>query len=258
MPLIDTHVHFDHQRFDSDRDAVYQRAMASNVTRMIIPAVCRERWTNVTAVARQYPGVFASYGLHPMYLHEHHPNDLPLLEQTITGNSCVAIGECGLDGTMNEASLQQQHDYFQQQLQLAKKHQLPVILHARGAVEKVILALRSDGPGKGVVHSYNGSLQQAYRLIDMGYHLSFGGPVTYTRARKLQALVRQLPLDSLLLETDAPDQTGSAHHGTRNEPAYLTEVLTAVAAIRGTGESSIAQACNRNACGLFGLPAQSD
>ncbi|OED36897.1 hypothetical protein AB833_25625 [Chromatiales bacterium (ex Bugula neritina AB1)] len=254
MSLIDTHVHFDSNRFDHDRDTIYQRAKANGIDMMIVPAISRAQWPGVTTVARNYPGVFACYGLHPMFTREHTTTDLTLLEEKISQNPCVAIGECGLDGSSDQAAMNQQLFYFSAQLQIARDYNLPVIVHARAAVEAVILELRKNGPDKGVVHSYNGSLQQAHRLIDLGYYLSFGGPITYNRASKLHTLIRQLPLDRIMIETDAPDQVGSAHYGNRNEPCYLPEVLTAVANLRNENEVTIARASNRNACELFGLP----
>jgi len=172
---------------------------------------------------------FMQTGLHPVFCNKHHTNDLVLLEKKLHEDKPVAIGECGLDGFINNTSLAVQKNYFSVQLELSKQFGLPAIIHARDAVEEVILLLRQHAldnrNGNGVIHSYNGSLQQAHRLIDLGYLLSFGGPVSYTRSHKVHNLVKKLPLESMMLETDAPDQPTLKNRGNRNEPAYINEVI---------------------------------
>ena len=267
--IIDTHVHFDDPRFDDDRDAVYQRAISSGVSAMVIPAVTRDQWGKIQSLSKKYSGVFATAGLHPVFCNQHQHSDLDLLEHTLQTQQVVAIGECGLDGSIAEPDPDAQPFYFAAQLDLAKRYQLPVIIHARSAIEKVIITLKkhnlSNAQGNGVIHSYNGSLQQAHRLIDLGYKVSFGGPVTYPRSRKLQSLVKQLPMDAMMLETDAPDQpphqppdkadtSTNTHKKQRNEPGNITSVLQAVATLRGQSASEIAETSNQNARQLFNLP----
>lgn len=254
ISLIDTHVHFNDTRFDHDRDSVYERARNNGVHSMIVPAVSAASFNSVQIVAKRYANVHACYGLHPVFTTQHTEDDLLTLEATAKMLSCTAIGECGLDGHVaNQGVEDRQHFYFEAQLELAKKLNLPVIIHARAAVEEVLLALRRAGPGKGVVHSYNGSIQQAHRLIDLGYLVSFSGPITFPRARKLHALIKALPLDAIMLETDAPDQSGLSQKGNRNEPAFLTEVLESAALLRGEPKEMIANASNHNAMRLFNL-----
>jgi TatD DNase family protein len=146
-----------------------------------------------------------------------------------------------------------QRHYFSAQLALARELDLPVIVHARRAVEEVILSLRRLPGLRGVVHSFAGSEQQAQRLWDIGFHLGIGGPVTYARARRLRNLVARMPLDRLLLETDAPDQPDAMHRGQRNEPARLGEVLGCIASLRDESAAAIATATTANARRLFGL-----
>lgn len=259
MPcLIDSHCHFDDDRFAPDRDKVYRRAVDNGVSAMVVPAVTRARWAGIEALSSNYSNVFATAGLHPAFCSEHRKQDLDALEQQLTGSGSVAIGECGLDGFISPAHFTAQQFYFSAQLDLAKQYSLPVIIHARQAVEQVILTLKkhqlTNPSGNGVIHSYNGSLQQAHTLIDMGYLVSFGGSITYPRAKKLHSLVKQLPLDSIMLETDAPDQPAVGQQGERNEPACLTQVLAAAARIRNQSPSLIANAANDNAKRLFNLP----
>lgn len=256
QPLIDTHVHFDDNRFDHDRDEVFQRAGNNGVAAMIVPAVTRARWSLVENVALQYKNVFPAAGLHPVFCNQHQRTDLDLLDKKLAAKNCIAVGECGLDGTLSNTTVQK--FYFNAQIELARQYTLPLIIHARNAVEDVILLLRKhqlcNAAGNGVVHSYNGSLHQARRLIDLGYLLSFGGPVTNPGAHKPHTLVKGLPLESIMLETDAPDQTVAKYRGMRNEPAYITEVLQSIAALRDEDANKIASVCNANAQRLFNLP----
>lgn len=269
LPLIDTHVHLDDDRFDVDRDDIVRRATDCGVHTMVMPATTRARWSKLQTIANRYPNVLPAIGLHPMFLSDHKESDINALEAQLSASDrstseqsaqWIAVGECGLDRfALKQAATEQAEQftkqivYFEAQLNAAAKFGLPVIVHARSAVEDVIRSIKACGTTQGVVHSYNGSLQQAERLIDLGYRLGFGGAATNLRARKLHQLIQSIPLQSLLLETDAPDQTGHAHRGQRNEPAYLPEVLQTVASLRNTDVETVAQQCNQNAAELFGL-----
>jgi len=167
----------------------------------------------------------------------------------------VAIGECGLDFHVQGLDVEDQQGYFRGQLRLAREFDLPLIVHARKAVEAVIMAVRKVGGLRGVVHSYAGSEQQARQLWDSGFMIGLGGPVTYARAQRLRRLVASMPLEHLLLETDAPDQPDADHRGQRNEPARLPLVCRTIAALRGQDPEHIAAATSANATRLFGLPA---
>ncbi|TVR62096.1 MAG: TatD family deoxyribonuclease [Candidatus Competibacteraceae bacterium] len=255
MPaLIDSHNHFDDARFDSDRAAAYQRARAAGVEAQVLAAVSARLWSKLKAVAAAYPGLYPSYGLHPGYLAEHRPEHLDALADWLVRERPVAVGECGLDYHLPDLDLHLQAEYFTEQLRLARRHDLPVIVHARRAVDQVIKHLRRFAGVRGVVHSFSGSAEQARRLLDLGILLSFGGPLTYPRAHRLRSLIRGLPLDGFLLETDAPDQPLSHHRGERNEPAFLPEILACVAELRGADPDEIAAATRANARRLFQIP----
>ena len=255
IELIDTHCHFDDDRFDHDREAVYQQAVSAGVGSLVIPAVVKSRWQKVFDLAKEYKNVFATAGLHPVYIEQHKDSDLLALDALLAEGNCVAVGECGLDRFAKHLDFTRQRYFFEQQLSLASKHQMPLIVHARNATEDVILAIKNiKTQTTGVIHSYNGSLEQAKQLIDMGYLLSFGGAITYDRATRLRKLITELPLESIMVETDAPDQPGSTHNGQRNEPAYLPEVVATIARLRETEPEIIANASNTNACRLFNLP----
>ena len=249
--LIDSHAHFDDESFDRDRAEALARAEAVGVEAQVIPAVKADWWPRIRQLCRNYPSLHATYGLHPMYLADHRPEHLDLLAEWVEREQPVAIGECGLDFCIDDPQPEQQQRYFEGQLAIARESSLPVIIHARRSVEEVINTLRRYPGLTGVLHSYAGSEQQALRLIDMGFYLSFGGPITYERAKKLHQLVRNLPLTAILLETDAPDQPCSQHRGERNEPAYLPEVLAAISQLRDETPEAIAAQTTANTRRLF-------
>jgi TatD DNase family protein len=256
--LVDSHSHFDAAEFDADRAQAHARALAAGVSRQIVPAVDAAGWPKLKAVCAEFPGLFPAYGLHPMYLESHRPEHVRELRDWIERERPVAVGECGLDFFVEGLDAETQVFYFEGQLKLAREFNLPVIVHARRAVDAVIASIRKVGRSeastlRGVVHSFSGSAEQAAQLYKLGFLLGIGGPVTYERANRLRSLVATMPLEQLLLETDAPDQPGSAHRGERNEPAYLPEVLDAIAGLRGVKREELAAATTANAERLFAI-----
>ncbi|WP_374382718.1 TatD family hydrolase [Thermomonas sp.] len=255
MRLVDSHSHFDAAEFDADRAAAHARAVAAGVGIQIVPAVDAAGWPKLRQTCADLPGLWPSYGLHPMYLDAHLPEHLPALHAWIERERPVAVGECGLDYFVEGLDAEAQSFYFDGQLRLAREFDLPVIVHARRAVDAVIAAIRRIGALRGVVHSFSGSAEQAAQLHRLGFLLGIGGPVTYARANRLRGIVAGMPLEQLLLETDSPDQPGAAHRGQRNEPAHLLEVLDAIATLRKEPRDDIAAATRDNAVRLFNLPA---
>ncbi|WP_295516142.1 TatD family hydrolase [uncultured Stenotrophomonas sp.] len=253
--MVDSHCHLDASEFDPDRTAVIERARAAGVQAQVVPAVTAASWPKLREVCQQAPGLYPAYGLHPMFLAEHRPGHLDQLRDWIERERPCAIGECGLDFFVDGLDAQAQQDYFIGQLKLARDFDLPVIVHARRAVDAVIAAIRRIGGLRGVVHSFPGSPEQAAQLDKLGFLLGLGGPLTYERAQRLQRLVRDMPLQQLLLETDAPDQPDAGIRGERNEPARLSVIARHVAALRGTDVETVARATSENAQRLFALPA---
>ena len=251
--LIDAHSHFDDARFDADRIDALARAHTAGVDEQIIPAVKADWWPRIKQLCLTAPGLHPSYGLHPMFLADHREEHLAELREWVAAERPVAVGECGLDFYIPDPRPEQQQHYFEAQLRLALEFDLPVIIHARRSVEEVINTLRRYPGLRGMLHSYSGSDQQARRLIEMGFYLSFGGPVTYERAKRLRRLVEPLPLEFLLLETDSPDQPGNGHRGERNEPAFLPEVLDEFSRLRGEPAERIAAQTRGNTRALFRL-----
>lgn len=253
--LVDSHAHLDAPEFDVDRDAVLARARAAGVARQIVPAVNAAGWPKLRDLCRGEAGLLPVYGLHPMYLDDHRETDLVELHAWIERERPVAVGECGLDFFVEGLDPARQAQFFDGQLRLARDFDLPVVVHARRAVDQVMAAIRRFGPLRGVIHSYPGSADQAKRLFDLGFLVGIGGPVTYDRANRLRTLAATLPIECLLLETDAPDQPDSDHRGQRNEPARLVRVLETVAELRSMPPAALAAATTANAERLFRLPS---
>ena len=254
MELFDTHVHLDLDPFDPDRPAVLDRARAAGVTQMVLPGVTRERWADMDALARREPGLYVARGLHPVFIEQHADADLDALDAALDADpQAVAVGETGLDGFVAGLDFDTQWRFYTAQLAIAHNHDLPVILHCRRAVDAILKGLRQHPGVTAILHSFSGSEQQARQAVDRGCVLGFGGPVTYERARRLQRIVRDLPEEALVLETDAPDQPLAGHRGERNEPAMTARVNEAVARLRNTDPVSTAILTTRNARRVFRL-----
>lgn len=254
MRLIDSHSHFDAAEFDADRDAAFARAVEAGVAMQVVPAVDAASWPKLKQVCASHPGLFPAYGLHPMFFAAHRPEHLIALRTWIERERPLALGECGLDYFVAGLDPDLQQTYFEAQLKLAREFDLPVIVHARRAVDAVIAAIRKIGGLRGVVHSFPGSAEQAAQLHRLGFLLGIGGPVTYDRAKRLRSVVARVPLEQLLLETDSPDQPDATRRGQRNEPAYLVNVLNVLAMLRGIPQVELAATTTANARRLFRLP----
>jgi TatD DNase family protein len=252
--LVDSHCHLDAPEFDGDRKAVVQRARDAGVLQQIIPAIDAQGWPKLRDLCASSPGLFPAYGLHPMFLPAHRPGHLQQLRLWLEQEKPVAVGECGLDYFVEGLDHETQQLYFDAQLALAHDFNLPVIVHARRAVDAVIASVKRIGTLRGVVHSFSGSPEQARQLWQLGFLIGIGGPATYERANRLRALVADMPLEYLLLETDAPDQPDAGIRGQRNEPARLANVCEVIAGLRGVDVGVVASATTQNAKRLFNLP----
>jgi TatD DNase family protein len=253
LRLIDSHCHLDDDRFDPDRDQIVTRAKACNIERIVIPATTAQRWQKVKQVSEDYEGVYPTYGLHPMFMDSHQAQHISELDAWLDRENPIAVGECGLDFFIGREDEVQQIKIFNDQLQLAKNHRLPVIIHVRKAMDQTISLLRKSAPLTGVIHSFAGSQQQADQLIDLGFKLGIGATVGFERAKKLRSVVATVPDTGLLIESDAPDQPGANHRGERNEPAFIIEQLAMVALLRNVSENELAQTLLRNTNDLFGF-----
>ena len=236
MLLFDAHVHLDDPRLDADRDALLQAARARGIKRYLVPGVTAATWDRTLRVVGAAPGAAAALGLHPYWTAEHRLADLDALQARIQADdTLIAIGECGLDFFLTDLPRRRQTLLFEAQLDLAAQCGLPVIVHARRALDEVIGMLRARPGLRAQLHGFAGSEQQAARLLDLGALLSIGGAVTYARAQRLHRIVRAAPLAQLCLETDAPDQPVAGRQGRRNEPVCLCSVAAAVIFPRSPG-----------------------
>ncbi len=253
MELVDTHCHLDVEAFDGDRRDVIQRARTAGVTRFVVPGIDADRWESVIHLQKQEAGVSIALGLHPMFMRHHRPEHLPALADVAANSKLVAIGEIGLDYSIADADREEQRNLFVAQLDIAAESELPVILHVRKAHDDVIGLLKQHVVVGGIVHAFNGSLQQADKYLDMGFKLGFGGMLTFERSRKLRALARDLPAEAIVMETDAPDMTVASHRGERNSPEYLPECLQALVEARNESVELLAQQTTANACQVLNL-----
>ena len=253
--LIDSHCHIDASEFDADREEVIQRSQASGVSAIVVPAVHVASFTGTQAVARAHSQwAWPAYGLHPIYVAEHQDADLHTLRLWIEREKPVAVGEIGLDGFVPGLDFARQEWLFSQQLQMARDFDLPVILHVRHAVDLVLKHLRRARVRGGIAHAFNGSEQQADAFIKLGFKLGFGGALTFERALNLRRLAASLPLESLVLETDAPDIAPAWAYKQRNSPEYLPAIAAEVARLRGISPQAVAEATAHNTLTVLAIP----
>ena len=248
---IDTHCHLDAPEFDADRDAVRQSARAAGVGLCVLPAVQRRDWAGAQALAARHGDAYA-LGIHPLYVPQANDADLPALDAALSAAHSdphlVAVGEIGLDffvpALCTPEMRERQWHFYGAQLALAQKHHLPVVLHVRRSADLLLKGLRQTRVRGGIAHAFNGSAQQAQAFIDLGFALGFGGAMTFERATALRELARTLPLEALVLETDAPDIPPQWIYRTaevrakgqaqgRNSPAELPRMAQVLADLRG-------------------------
>jgi len=265
MSWIDTHCHLDAAEFDADRDAVRQLAKTLGVKTCVIPAIMASHFDEVRLLAHRHADVYA-LGIHPLYTPQAENKDLATLDAYLHAyhddQRLVAVGEIGLDGFVPEINTPEafakQTYFFEAQLQIAQRHQLPVILHVRRSADGLLKGLRQFPVAGGIAHAFNGSLQQAKMFVEMGFKLGFGGAMSYDRATKLRALATELPLSALVLETDSPDipphwiyttaqdrEKGKSQG--RNSPAELPRIASVLAELRGISLEELAATTSANA-----------
>lgn len=262
--FIDTHCHLDAPEFGAEMPVLRARAAVRGVAMCVIPAVAVFNFATVRELAHAQGDAYA-LGIHPLCTGEAKDEDLETLDAELSARRgdprLVAVGEIGLDYFVEGLDGAKQERFFHTQLQLARRHGLPVLIHVRRSVDKVLKHLRQTAGGKpwqGIAHAFNGSEQQARACIELGLKLGFGGAVTFERALQLRRLAAGLPLDSIVMETDAPDiqphwlyrtqaQRDAGEPQGRNEPAELPRIAEVVAGLRGIGIDELAAATTRNA-----------
>ena len=250
--MIDTHCHLDMPAFDADRDDVVARAVAAGVVGMLVPAVRPRTWPATLAMATG--PVRVALGIHPQVVEELGPDerlDAEAIAKAVAESGACAVGECGLDGATGERELQEQ--LFRAHIRAARLVKRPVVIHVLRAHDAAPRLLREERVHEvgGVMHSYSGGADLVPIYVELGLHISFAGPVTYANARKPVEAARAVPPELLLVETDAPDQSS---RGGRSEPAFVADVVAALATARGVSAEDMAALTTKNACRLFGFP----
>jgi TatD DNase family protein len=261
---IDTHCHLDAREFGADSLGVARRAGQAGVSMIVIPAVERGNFGIVAELARAAPNASYALGIHPICVPHARDEDLEVLGDAVAAAmddpNFVAIGEIGLDFFIPElcepAMRDKQERFFREQLRIARDFGLPVLTHVRRSQDQVLKNLRQIRPPGGIAHAFNGSFQQASNYIDLGFHLGFGGAMTFTRALQIRRLATQLPLESIVLETDAPDISPVWVHPERNSPEHLPAIGAALAQLRGVAEYEVQAAARRNA--MTAIPRLAD
>lgn len=249
--LIDTHIHLDAAEFDADRERAMNAARAVGVGSFIVPAVDVSSFDRVAALAATHRDVHHAYGIHPMYVMDARDEDLDVLEQRLAHGDAMAVGEIGLDFFVPGIDPARQERFFTAQLRLAGALGLPVILHVRRAIDQILKHLRRNEVCGGVAHAFNGSRQQAEMFMDLGFKLGFGGAMSFDGSSRIRKLATELPLDAIVLETDAPDIPPAWSQGGRNEPSNLARFAAILAELRGMSVEEVAAATSRNAAAVF-------
>ncbi|MBT9494675.1 MAG: TatD family hydrolase [Paucibacter sp.] len=244
---IDSHCHLDAPEFDADRDAVVQRARAADVRMLVIPAVGALDWDSAREQAHRYGFAYA-LGIHPLYVMQAGEQDLTLLAEQIEryrdDPRLVAVGEIGLDFFVQGIDAEKQQFFYTEQLKLARRFEMPVILHVRRSADQLLAGLGRIPVAGGIAHAFNGSAQQARRFVDLGFKLGFGGTLTFERSLQIRRLAAELADTDLVLETDAPDipphwlyktaeQRAAGESTARNEPAELPRIAASLGVLRG-------------------------
>jgi len=279
--LIDTHCHLDAAEFDADRDELMEtvgdgppradappeggsepglRARGAKkvgdggtglIAALVVPSVERANFGTVASICREYPACVPAYGIHPLYVDRAYPEDLDALRETLQREQAVAVGEIGLDRHVEQRDDDLQTFYFVEQIKIAQAFDLPVLLHVRRAIDPILKHLRTHPVRGGIAHAFNGSRQQAEAFIKLGFKLGFGGTMTLPGARRIRELATTLPLDAIVLETDAPDIPPVWKPRGRTTPDDLILIAGTLARLRGLALTEIADATTRNACAVL-------
>ena len=253
--MIDTHTHLYSEEFDNDRAEMIARAKAAGVTHCFIPAIDSIYTDRMFVLKNDYPDyVFLMNGLHPCNVKENYKEELAHVENLMPTHPFCAIGEIGIDLYWDKTFLKEQQEAFAWQIQLAKKHKLPIVIHCREAFEEVFEVLESEKGDDlfGIFHCFTGTEEQAYRAIGYGLHLGIGGVVTFKNG-KLDQFLKNIDLQHLVLETDSPYLAPVPYRGKRNESAYIVQVMQKLSDIYALPESEIERITNANATKIFHL-----
>ncbi len=254
ITLFDTHCHLDFPQFDNKRKKIVEKAKEAGISGILIPGVKREGWRAIRQITATYSICHTALGLHPMFIEEHENKHLHDLEMALSVGPIAAIGEIGLDYYKSDSNRSLQTHFVSAQVSIARAAELPVVLHVRKAHDEMlkILSLQSFNCG-GIVHAFNGSEYQAEKYIDMGFKLGFGGAMTFPRAAKLHRLATNLPLDSIVMETDAPDMPPVSCHLPYNTPLHLFDNFRSLVTLRNEPAAALAKQTTINALSVLNI-----
>ncbi|KRE95898.1 hydrolase TatD [Paenibacillus sp. Soil766] len=253
--LTDSHTHLNAEQFKEDQEEVIQRALEAGVTRIVNVGFNRETIPSSIELAEKYDWIYSTVGWHPVDAIDMMPGDLEWIESLCQHEKVVAIGEIGLDYYWDKSPKDVQQRVFREQIRLARKLGMPIVIHNRDAHQDILTILKEEKAAEvgGIMHCFSGSWETAKRCLDMNFHISFGGPVTFKNAVQPKEVLAQVPLDRLLIETDAPYLTPHPFRGKRNETGYVRLVAETAAEIRGMTLEEIAEITTNNAIRLLGL-----
>jgi len=256
VELIDSHTHLDFPDFDEDRQALLAESRALGVRRMVVLGVYQANWQRVWDLVQSDPDLHAAFGLHPVYLDQHRPEDLRDLAEWLTRlaghRQLCAVGEIGLDYFIETLDRERQQALFDAQLQLAADFNLPALIHVRRSHAAVIATLkRFKLKRAGIIHAFAGSKEEAREYIKLGFKLGLGGAATWPQALRMHRVLAELPLESVVLETDSPDMAPAMFPGQRNSPVHLPAICKALAGIMGISPERLAAVSTANVCELF-------
>lgn len=253
--LIDSHAHLDDRRFNRDRDMIIKKLEENGIELVINIGADLKTSIASVSLAEKHKNIYATVGVHPHSAKQVDESTIEILRSFASREKVVAIGEIGLDFYRDLSPRDVQRKWFKEQLKLAKQVNLPVVIHSRDADQEVFDTLKEaqDGTLRGVLHCYSGSAELAREFIKLGFYISLAGPVTFNNARVPREVAKAVPLDKLLIETDAPYLTPEPYRGKRNEPIYVKYVAGTIADIKGISYEELAKATNRNTKELFGI-----
>lgn len=253
--LFDTHVHLNAEQFEEDLEEVIERAKLAGVSNVVVVGFDHPTILRAMELVEQYDFMYASVGWHPVDAIDMTEDDLNWIEDLSGHPKVVAIGEMGLDYHWDKSPKDIQKEVFRKQIRLAKKVQLPIIIHNREATADIVEILEEENAAEvgGIMHCFSGSAETAKKCVDMNFYISLGGPVTFKNAKKPKEVAEEIPLDRLLIETDCPYLAPHPHRGKRNEPSYVKLVAEQIAEIKSISLEEVEEATTRNAKKLFGI-----
>jgi len=258
MILTDTHTHLYAEEFNIDRDLLIREAMAKGVERFFLPNIDSTSVQSLLDLEKKYPGTcFAMMGLHPCSVKENWEDELAGVEKLFTERKFIAVGEIGIDLYWDKTFVKEQEEAFRRQIRLAEKYDIPVVIHSRESFEEIYAILVDENrkavhkPSRGIFHCFTGTADQARRAIDLGFYLGIGGVVTFKNSG-LDKVIADIPIEHLVLETDAPYLAPVPFRGKRNQPDYLLKVAEKIAAVKNKSLEEVAAVTTRNSITIFG------